>query len=198
MRQRYWLLALSIVALLWVPLVGWGASIVINVPPEAQVQGAQIILGDVAEIQGEPADTVARMRQVLLGQAPPAGVERLLSKSTLVSSNTRGCGRRNSNSKEHSRAASGVPASVLIHNTWRLWCGRRSSGVSHRPRSRPAFATFVGSARSSCRSDQYSMRSRCQGAICCSALPPSINIQSLAKSKNSSTAQPPSLWRRRW
>ena len=84
MTHRYWLLSLSIVALLCVPLVGWGASIVITVPPEAQVQGPQIILGDVAEIQGEPADTVARMRQVLLGQAPPAGVERLLSKSTLV------------------------------------------------------------------------------------------------------------------
>jgi len=84
MTHRYWLLSLSIVALLCVPLVGWGASIVITVPPEAQVQGPLITLGDVAEIQGEPADTVARLRQVLLGQAPPAGVERLLSKSTLV------------------------------------------------------------------------------------------------------------------
>ena len=63
---------------------GWGASIVITMPPEAQVQGPQITLGDVAEIQGEPTDTVARMRHVLLGQAPPAGVERLLSKSTLI------------------------------------------------------------------------------------------------------------------
>ena len=84
MMHRYWRLSLSIVALLCVPLVGWGASIVITVPPEAQVQGPQITLGDVAEIQGEPADTVARLRQVLLGQAPPAGVERLLSKSTLI------------------------------------------------------------------------------------------------------------------
>jgi len=84
MTHRHWLLSLSIVALICVPLVGWGASIVITVPPEAQVQGPQITLGDVAEIQGEPADTVARMRQVLLGQAPPAGVERLLSKNTLV------------------------------------------------------------------------------------------------------------------
>jgi flagella basal body P-ring formation protein FlgA len=84
MTQRYWLLALSLVALLCVPLVGWGAPIVITMPPEAQVQGPQITLGDVTEIQGEPADTVARLRQVLLGQTPPAGVERLLSKSTLV------------------------------------------------------------------------------------------------------------------
>ena len=84
MTHRHWLLSLSIVALLCVPLVGWGASIVITVPPEAQVQGPQITLGDVAEIQGESTDTVARMRHVLLGQAPPAGVERLLSKSTLV------------------------------------------------------------------------------------------------------------------
>ncbi len=84
MTHRYGLLSLSIVALLCVPLVGWGASIVITVPPEAQVQSPQVTLGDVAEIQGEPADTVARLRQVLLGQSPPAGVERLLSKGTLV------------------------------------------------------------------------------------------------------------------
>jgi len=84
MTHRPWLFSLSMVALIGVPLVGWGASIVITVPPEAQVQGPQITLGDVAEVQGEPADTVARMRQVLLGQAPPAGVERLLSKSTLI------------------------------------------------------------------------------------------------------------------
>ena len=71
---RYWLLSLSIVTLLGVPLVGWAAPIVITVPPEAQVPGPQVTLGDVAEIQGESADTVARLRQVLLGQAPPAGV----------------------------------------------------------------------------------------------------------------------------
>ena len=84
MTQRHWLLSFSIVALICVPLLAWGASIVISVPPEAQVQGPQVTLGDVAEIQGEPADTVARLQRVLLGQAPPAGVERLLSKSTLV------------------------------------------------------------------------------------------------------------------
>src|SRR5215813_710440 len=67
MMHRYWLLSLSIVILLCMPLVGWGASIVITVPPEAQVPGPQITLGDVAEIQGEPDDTVAHLRQVLLG-----------------------------------------------------------------------------------------------------------------------------------
>ena len=84
MTPRHWLLSLSIVVILCVPPEGWGASIVITVPPEAQVQGPQITLGDVVEIQGEPTDTVARMRHVLLGQAPPAGVARLLSKSTLI------------------------------------------------------------------------------------------------------------------
>ena len=84
MRLRYWLLSLSLVALLCVPLVGWGAPVVLTVPPEVQVQGPQISLGDVVEIQGEPPDTVSRMRQVLLGQSPPAGVERRLSKSTLI------------------------------------------------------------------------------------------------------------------
>jgi flagella basal body P-ring formation protein FlgA len=84
MRYWHWLLSLSIVVLLGVPPGGWGASIVITVPPEAQVQGPQITLGDVAEIQGEPTDTVTRLRHVLLGQAPPAGVARLLSRSTLI------------------------------------------------------------------------------------------------------------------
>jgi flagella basal body P-ring formation protein FlgA len=84
MTHRHWLFCLSSVVLLCVPLLGWGASVVITVPPEAQVQGPQITLGDVATVQGESTDTVARMRHVLLGQAPPAGVERLLSKSTLV------------------------------------------------------------------------------------------------------------------
>jgi flagella basal body P-ring formation protein FlgA len=84
MTHRYWLFCLGLVALLSVPLAGWGASIVITLPAEAQLQGPQLTLGDVAAIQGEPEDTVARLRQVLLGQTPPAGVERLLSKSTLV------------------------------------------------------------------------------------------------------------------
>jgi flagellar basal body P-ring formation protein FlgA len=84
MTHRHWLFCLSSVVLLCVPLLGWGASVVITVPPEAQVQGPQITLGDVATVQGESTDTVARMRHMLLGQAPPAGVERLLSKSTLV------------------------------------------------------------------------------------------------------------------
>ena len=84
MTHRHWLFCLSSVVLLCVPRLSWGASVVITVPPEAQVQGPQITLGDVATVQGESTDTVARMRHVLLGQAPPAGVERLLSKSTLV------------------------------------------------------------------------------------------------------------------
>jgi flagellar basal body P-ring formation protein FlgA len=85
MADRHWLmLSLSIVALCGVPLVGWGSPLVITVAPEAQVQGPQMMLGELAEIQGEPADTVARMRQVLLGQAPPAGVERQLSRSSIV------------------------------------------------------------------------------------------------------------------
>jgi flagella basal body P-ring formation protein FlgA len=85
MADRRWLmLSLSTVALLGVPLGGWGAPIVISVASEAQVQGPKITLGEVAELQGEPADTVARMRQVILGQAPSAGVERQLSQSSIV------------------------------------------------------------------------------------------------------------------
>src|SRR5436309_9509657 len=83
MTPRHWLLSLSIVALICVPLLAWGASIVITVPPEAQVQGPQVTLGDVAEIQGEPADMVARMPRVLLGEAQPAGEELLIPKVSL-------------------------------------------------------------------------------------------------------------------
>jgi flagella basal body P-ring formation protein FlgA len=84
MPRWHWLLCLNIVILLGGPPGGWGASIVITMPPEAQVQETRLILGDVAEIQGEPADMVARLRHAHLGQAPPAGVTRLLSKSTLI------------------------------------------------------------------------------------------------------------------
>ena len=85
MADRRWLiLAWSIATLLCAPLLGWGAPIVITVASETQVQGAQITLGDVAELQGEPADTLARMRQVLLGQAPAVGVERQLSQSSII------------------------------------------------------------------------------------------------------------------
>ena len=85
MADRRWLmLSLSLVALLCVPLGVWGAPIVITVASETRVQGPQITLGEVAELQGEPADIVARMRQVILGQAPAAGVERQLSQSSIV------------------------------------------------------------------------------------------------------------------
>lgn len=84
MTHRCWLLSLSLVAFICEPLACWGASVVITVPPEAHIQGPQITLGDVAVIEGEPADLVARMRQVRLGQAPPSRVARLLSKSTLI------------------------------------------------------------------------------------------------------------------
>ena len=49
---------------------GLGGGDCDNSVPEAQVPGPQVTLGDVAEIQGEPADTVARMRRVLLGRGP--------------------------------------------------------------------------------------------------------------------------------
>src|SRR5262245_14032620 len=81
---RWLILSLSIAVLLWVPLLGWGTPIVITVASEAQVQGSQITLGEVAELQGEPVDTLTRMRQVLLGQAPAAGVERQLSQSSII------------------------------------------------------------------------------------------------------------------
>jgi len=87
MAQTRWLRAtLSGAVLLAAVGLAWGAPVVLTVVPEAQVHGPHITLGEVAEVQGEPADTVARLRQVVLGQAPPAGVVRQLSRSSIVTS----------------------------------------------------------------------------------------------------------------
>ena len=155
MTHRHWLFSLSSVALLCVPLLGWGASVVITVPPEAQVQGPQITLGDVARSRANRLTQWRACGTCSWGRPHQPGWSGYSQRvRSSLSSNTRGCGRRRSSSREPSRSASGVPASVLIYNTWRPWCGRRSAGVSHRPRSALAFAIFVGSARSPCRSDQ--------------------------------------------
>jgi len=85
MAKGPWLIiTLSCAGLLWAPVLGWSAPVVLTIAPEAQVQGPQITLGEVAEVQGEPADTVTRLRQVVLGQTPPVGVERQLSRNSIV------------------------------------------------------------------------------------------------------------------
>lgn len=75
---------LGLAVLLCGPLPGWSTSVVLTVAPEAQVQGPQVTLGDVAEVQGEPPEMVARMRQAVLGQAPPPGVARRLARRSMV------------------------------------------------------------------------------------------------------------------
>jgi flagella basal body P-ring formation protein FlgA len=85
MTASRWLhVALSLAVLVWAPGLGWGATVVLTMAPAAQVRGPHIILGDVATVQGEPAELVARLQQAILGQAPPTGVERLLSRTSLV------------------------------------------------------------------------------------------------------------------
>jgi flagella basal body P-ring formation protein FlgA len=56
----------------------WGWSLTIDVQPEALVQGKHITIGDVAEVSGDTPDSVARVRSIVIGQAPPVGETRSL------------------------------------------------------------------------------------------------------------------------
>ena len=55
----------------------------ITLPPEAQVHGTEITLGEVASIRGEDPAAVARFRELSLGYAPAPGYSRLFSKRTI-------------------------------------------------------------------------------------------------------------------
>lgn len=83
-QRRRALLAASLGGLLGSPGLGWTASAVITALPEAVVTGPSIQLSDVAQVESDDADLVARLQRVPLGQAPPREVERLLARSTLV------------------------------------------------------------------------------------------------------------------
>jgi flagella basal body P-ring formation protein FlgA len=69
-----WLIGL----LLWTPVMAWGESVTIQVQPRAVVQGTQVTLGEVAMIEGGPPQSVAKVRDIVIGQAPPLGEERTL------------------------------------------------------------------------------------------------------------------------
>jgi flagellar basal body P-ring formation protein FlgA len=67
--------------LLWfcalVPLA-WAEALTIRVRQASLVQGVDITIGDVAEVQGGDPRTVAKVRAIVIGQAPAAGEERSL------------------------------------------------------------------------------------------------------------------------
>ena len=65
--------------LLSVPLVAWGQPLAIEGKQEVLVQRPEITIGDVAEVRGDDPQMVAKIRNIVIGQSPPAGEERILS-----------------------------------------------------------------------------------------------------------------------
>ena len=54
----------------------YAKTLTITVRPQAFVEGPQLTIGDVAEVHGDVPSTVAKVRQIVIGQSPPAGEER--------------------------------------------------------------------------------------------------------------------------
>jgi flagella basal body P-ring formation protein FlgA len=76
MPSRYvWILPLLFYCL--VPRA-WGEALTIDVRAASVVSGAQITIGDVADVHGENAKMVAKVQAIVIGQAPGAGEERSL------------------------------------------------------------------------------------------------------------------------
>jgi flagellar basal body P-ring formation protein FlgA len=69
---RYCLLAVF----LHIALPVHAGPVTITVRLQAFVEGAQVTIGDVAEVRGDEPATVAKVRGIVIGQAPPAGEER--------------------------------------------------------------------------------------------------------------------------
>lgn len=69
---RFWLMGI----LLCGALSAYAKTLTITIRPQAFVEGPQITIGDVAEIHGDVPSTVSRVRQIVIGQSPPAGEER--------------------------------------------------------------------------------------------------------------------------
>jgi flagella basal body P-ring formation protein FlgA len=69
---RFWLMGI----LLCGAPAAYAKTLAITVRPQAFVEGPQITVGDVAEIHGDGPSTVAKIRQIVIGQSPPAGEER--------------------------------------------------------------------------------------------------------------------------
>lgn len=74
-HRRYWMLGLLLLCL---PPVAWAEQLSIHVRQESLVHGSRITLGDVADVVGDDASTVAKVRGIVIGQAPSAGEERRL------------------------------------------------------------------------------------------------------------------------
>lgn len=74
MRKGYW----GLLVWLWLPWIAWGETVQITVFPEAMVAADEITIGAIADVQGDAADLVALIRNIVVGQAPQPGEERSL------------------------------------------------------------------------------------------------------------------------
>jgi flagella basal body P-ring formation protein FlgA len=72
------LFGLLILLCLIVPTLAWAVPVTVTVRSEATVERDRITIGDVAEVHGQDAQTVAKIRAIIVGQAPPAGETRML------------------------------------------------------------------------------------------------------------------------
>ena len=159
MPERRWLsVALGLAALLWVPALSWSASVVLTIAPEARVQGHHVTLGDVADVQGEAADLVARLRQVVLGQAPPTGVERQLSRNSIVTQlKHQGFAVQQLQFQGATQVRVTRDVQRLDPPLWTPPCSRLSASVC-RGRRRTRYATFAACTPSWCPQDPCTMR----------------------------------------
>jgi flagellar basal body P-ring formation protein FlgA len=77
---RYWCIGLLLCATLPV----YAKPLTVTVRPQALVEGPQVTIGDVAEVSGDVAKTVAKVRDIIISQSPPAGEERNLHGGYIV------------------------------------------------------------------------------------------------------------------
>ena len=55
------------------PLIAWSTTLTITAQRATVVQGPQITIGDVAEVHGGSPHMADKVRDIVIGQSPPAG-----------------------------------------------------------------------------------------------------------------------------
>lgn len=59
-------------------------SVLVTVRPQAFVEAPQVTIGDVADVSGDTLTTVSKVRSIIIGQSPPAGEERTMPGSYVL------------------------------------------------------------------------------------------------------------------
>jgi flagella basal body P-ring formation protein FlgA len=75
MKRIIWISGVLLLLCSW---TSWGADLHIIVQQGAMVQGPEITIGDLAEVQGADPSIVEKVKRIVIGQAPPAGEDRFL------------------------------------------------------------------------------------------------------------------------